>query len=323
MRTTFWAQFDFARETVGAALRAVPGAEVAVVRTLPELLERLPTTEFLVLADATVAEAREVVARLRSPDRALRWMHFNSAGRDGFNAAGIPEGITVTQAFGALAPTVAEHALALLLTLARQVPFALGQQAQAAWVKAPEAGMRTLDGATMLLVGLGHIGREIARRARAFGLRVVAVNRSPRQAAEVDEVRPLTALNQMLPRADYVVACIALAPETHGILGREALALCRPGAILVNVGRGGLIDSVALAEALQTGRLGGAGLDVTEPEPLPPGHPLWRAPNLVITPHVAGVGRGAENRLAVAAATQLAAAVAAGAAGATPFSRPA
>lgn len=312
MRTTFWARFDFARDAVSSALRAVPDAEVNVVRSLPDLLELVPTTEFLVLADAPMEEARAVVERLNSPDRVLRWMHFNSAGRDGFNAAGIPEGISVSQAFGALAPTVAEHALALLLGLTRQIPFALGQQARAAWTKAPAEAMRTLDGGTLLMVGLGHIGREIARRASAFGARVIAVNRSVRQDPAVDEVRPLSALHELLPEADFVVACVALAPETQGMLGREALARCRPGAIIVNVGRGGLVDSLALAEALKAGRLGGAGLDVTDPEPLPPDHPLWQAPNLVITPHVAGVGASGEKRLAAAAASRLAAAIAEG-----------
>lgn len=311
MRATFWAKFEFARETVTSALRTVPGAEVRVVTDLPDLLELLPQTDFMVLADAPVEEARAVVGGLRGSDRALRWMHFNSAGRDGFNAAGIPEGIEVSQAFGALAPTVAEHTFALLLTLTRQIPFSLVQQASSGWTKPEGGSMRTLDGNTLLLIGLGHIGREIAARARAFGMRVIAVNRSARQDSAVDEVRPLSALHDVLPEADYIVACVALAPETTGILGAEAFARCRPGAIIVNVGRGGLIDSLALAGALKAGTLGGAGLDVTDPEPLPPGHPLWQAPNLVITPHVAGVGRGGEMRLAQAAAAQLARAIAA------------
>ncbi len=311
MRVTFWAKFEFARETVAAALRAVPDAQVNIVTELPALLDLLPQTDFLILADAPVDEARAVVARLRDSARAVRWMHFNSAGRDGFNAAGIPQGITISHALGALAPTVAEHAFALLLSLTRQLPYALERQASSSWMKVPGQAMRTLDGKTMLLIGLGHIGREIAARARAFGLRVIAVNRSTRQEPSVDYVQPLSALHDLMPEADYIVACVALAPETQGILGREALAHCRQGAIIVNVGRGGLVDSVALAEALGSGTVGGAGLDVTDPEPLPPEHPLWRAPNLVITPHVAGVGRGGEERLAAAAVDQLARAIAA------------
>jgi len=286
----------------------VPGAEVTVVTTLSGLFEVIADTEFLVLVDAPVAEAREVVDRLSSSS--VRHLHFNSAARDGFTAAGIPPGITISNAAGALSPTVAEHAFALLLALTRRLPAALDLQRDEMWVQSVGAGARSLEGSTMLLIGLGNIGREIARRARAFGMQIVGVNRTVRSEPHVDDVFPLEALNDVLPRADVVVACIAHSPETGGILGREALALCRPDALIINVGRGGLVDTEALAEALETGRIAGAGLDVTDPEPLPRGHPLWRAPNLIITPHTAGASARGARRIADAAAKQLAGAIA-------------
>ena len=308
MRVTFWARLEFAKHDVAAALQAVPGAQLRVVATLPELLDVLPNTEFLVLVDAPAEQARQVVANLGTSP--VRHMHFNSAGRDGFNAAGIPSGITVTNAGGALAPTVAEHAFALLLGLTRKLPAALAQQREQQWLQGMGAGARSLEGGTLLLIGLGFIGREVAIRARAFGMRVVAVNRTVRPEPLVDEVLPLSALHDVLPRADAIIACIAHSPETAGMLDRAALARCRPEVIIVNVGRGGLVDSEALAEALRAGRIAGAGLDVTDAEPLPPGHPLWSAPNLIVTPHIAGASDRGGKRLAAAAASRLAAAIA-------------
>lgn len=308
MKVTFWARFDFAKAEVIAALQAVPGAELTVAASLPELLGALPETEFVVLTDAPTEQARQVMAAIAAPPATVRHMHFNSAGRHGFEAAGIAPGVTVTNAEDALSPTVAEHAFALLLGLTRRLPEALDRQHKAQWGELPEP--RALDGATLLIIGFGHIGREVARRARAFGMRIVVVNRTVRPEPLADEVLPLEALHQALPGADAVIACIAQSPQTAGILGREALALCRPETIIVNVGRGGLIDSNALVEALQAGQIAGAGLDVTDPEPLPPDHALWGAPNLIVTPHVAGASARGAQRIASAAAAQLAAAIA-------------
>lgn len=308
MRVTFWARSEFARDAVTAALRNVPQAELTVVVELLDLLDVIETTEFLVLIDAPLDLARQVVARL--PSSSVRHMHFNSAGRDGFTAAGIPAGITVTNAGDALSPSVAEHAFAVLLGLTRRLPSTLDRQRDAQWVQAIGAGGRSLEGDTMLLIGLGNIGREIAVRARAFGMRVLAVNRTVRPEPFVDEVFPLDALHDVLPRAGVVVACIATSAETAGILGREAFAKCRPEALIINVGRGGLVDTGALLEALESHRIAGAGLDVTDPEPLPPDHPLWRAPNLIITPHIAGASARGAVRMANAVVGHLTAAIA-------------
>ncbi len=305
MRVTFWARLPFAAQVIEERLRAVDGAEVTVVRSLPDLLAALPGTRFLVLIDAPVEQARAVTERLAAPGNTVGALHFNSAGREGFEAAGIPGGIVVTNAEGALAPTVAEHAMALALALGRRLPEALAAQGRMEWDQGIAAGMRSLEGGTLLLVGLGHIGRAVAARARAFGMKVVAATRRPRADPLAEEVHGLAAVPGLAARADLIVTCIALSPETRGIIGRAALAGCRPGMLLVNVGRGGLVDTDALIEALATGRVAGAGLDVTDPEPLPPGHPLWGAPNLIVTSHVAGAGRRGEERIAEAVVESL------------------
>lgn len=305
MRVTFWARLPFAAQVIEERLRAVDGAEVTVVRSLPDLLAALPGTRFLVLIDAPVEQARAVTERLAAPGNTVGALHFNSAGREGFEAAGIPGGIVVTNAEGALAPTVAEHAMALALALGRRLPEALAAQGRMEWDQGIAPGMRSLEGGTLLLVGLGHIGRAVAARARAFGMKIVAATRRPRADPLAEEVHGLAAVPGLAARADLIVTCIALSPETRGIIGRAALAGCRPGTLLVNVGRGGLVDTDALIEALATGRVAGAGLDVTDPEPLPPGHPLWRAPNLIVTSHVAGAGRRGEERIAEAAVESL------------------
>jgi len=162
---------------------------------------------------------------------------------------------------------------------------------------------RSLEGGTLLIVGLGHIGREVAKRARAFGMRIEAVTRTPRREPLVDAVHPMPQLHARLREADAVVLCAALTPETTHVLDAVTLAACKPGALIVNVGRGGLIDHAALMLALEAGRLGGAGLDVTEPEPLPAHHPLWFCPGVIVSPHFAGGGSVASmERLATGAA---------------------
>ncbi|MDB5829754.1 MAG: D-isomer specific 2-hydroxyacid dehydrogenase NAD-binding protein, partial [Variovorax sp.] len=143
------------------------------------------------------------------------------------------------------------------------------------------------------IIGLGHIGEQLARRAKAFGMHVVGVTRSPKATAYVDSVHGLVELLAVLADADAVAITIALTRDTRHLFGREALAACKRGAMLVNVARGGVIDQAALCDALQSGQIGGAGLDVTDPEPLPAGDALWRCPNVLISPHFAGGGSAA------------------------------
>jgi glyoxylate reductase len=240
----------------------------------------------------------------------LRFVSSVSVGLDHVDlAAATARGIPVGHTPGVLVDATADTAFALLLAVARRVAEA------DAWVRGghwrPENAWspdfflgRDLAGATLGLVGLGAIGRAVARRAAAFGMRVVGWNRSPR---DVPGVEPLS-LEEVLAASDFVSVHVALAPETRGLLDAERLAQLRRGAVLINTARGGIVDEVALAEALASGRLGGAGLDVYEREPLPADSPLLSAPNTVLTPHIGSATALTRRRMAdLAAANALAA----------------
>jgi phosphoglycerate dehydrogenase-like enzyme len=299
MRIVYWARFPLAKTRIVERLGGVADCELTVTDNLAQTLAALPGAEALILFDAPVAEARQLVQAIAVPGSTLRWMHFISAGREGFEAAGLPGGIAVSYAAGAVAPAVAEHAMALLLALGRRIPEAIAQKAERRWDRALAARATSLEGQMLAIVGLGHIGEELAKRARAFGMRVVAVTRSARQSSAVDAVEGLEALHRVLGAADVVAIAIALTAETHHLIDAAALAACKRGALIVNVARGGVIDQVALDEALRSGHIGGAGLDVTDPEPLPADDPLWSSPNVLISPHVAGAGsRASVERLA-------------------------
>ena len=304
MRVVYWARLGLARAALTERLRAVPGCELVVVETTDEVLAALPDAEALVLYDAPPADARRVVTAVAASK--LRWMHFVSAGREGFEAVGLPTGLAITYAAGGVAPTVAEHAMALLLALARRVPEMVRQGAEQRWDRALAARAVSLEGATLAILGTGHIGLGISRRARAFGMRTVGLSRSALPAEALDESLPLTELHAVLARSDALAVALALTPQTRQLIGSDAFAACRPGLLLVNVARGAIVDQAALVEALRSGRLGGAGLDVTDPEPLPSGDALWQAPNVLISPHFAGGGSAASvQRLAEGAADNL------------------
>ena len=296
MRIVYWTKMQLAKAQLIEKLGAVPGTELVVAATLPEALAAMPGAAGIVLYDAPPEEAKQVIDVLKSPGNTVRWMHFCSAGREGFDAVGIPAGIAVTYAAGGASPAVAEHAMALLLSVGRRIPESLVQQSERKWDRAPAARSSSLEGRTMAIIGYGNIGQEIAKRARGFGTKLIAVSRSAKADELVDEAAPLSSLHEVLGRADVVVVAIALTNETHHLLDAAALAACKRGALIVNIARGGVIDQAALCEALRSGQIGGAGLDVTDPEPLPVEDPLWSCPNLIITSHYAGAGSPATLR---------------------------
>ena len=233
------------------------------------------------------AELVELLARHRPR---LRWVQLPTMGYDPVELHGVPSGVTVTTAGDAYAPTVAEHALTLLLALVRRIPEAVRNGVQRRWDQSGARAIGTLHGATVTVVGFGNIGREVAVRLRGFGARVVAVTRSGRPDPLADEVVAADRLFDALGRSDAVVLAVPLNAQTRHLIDARALAAMQPHALLINIARGGVVDQVALAAALAQGKLGGAGLDVTDPEPLPPDDPLWTQPNALITPHVAGYG---------------------------------
>ena len=292
MRIVYWARIQLARQQVIDAMQAVPGVQLQITATLEETLAALPGAAGLVLAHGPQEEGRQVLGALRAPGNTVRWLHFITAGREGYEELGWPSGVIVSYAGGGVSPVVAEHAMALLLAMGRRVPdlvtTVMPQRAFDRTLVAPKA--RSLEGGTLLLVGYGHIGRELAKRARAFDMRILSVSRSAQPDEYVDEALPLAALRESLARADAIVLAIAHTPETTHLLSDAEFDACKRGALLVNVARGPVVDSAALRRALQDGRLGGAALDVTDPEPLPADDPLWTAPNVLVSPHFAGSG---------------------------------
>jgi phosphoglycerate dehydrogenase-like enzyme len=218
----------------------------------------------------------------------VRWVQLPFAGIEEFVAAGVVDGgRTWTCTKGVYGPTTAEHALALMLAAARRIHV---HAAAARWeeVSNPfDRPERTLRGATVLLVGTGGIGRALAEMLHPLGPELIAVNRSGRALAGAGETHRVAELPQLLPRADFVVLAAALTPETRHLVDARALALMGRRAWLVNVARGALVDTAALVRALRDASIGGAALDVTDPEPLPPEHELWELPNALVTPHVA------------------------------------
>ncbi len=220
----------------------------------------------------------------------LKWAHIPWAGVDNVLDAIRKTPAIVTCSKGVFNAPMADHAFALLLTLTRHIHTCVRQQVACTWRKDANA-LIDLQGKTMGIVGLGNIGREVARRAQAFGMRVLAVKRRPVPLAEepVDGLfLGYEGLRLMLPECDFVVVTAALTPETRHFLGSNELASMKRGALLINVSRGALVDERALIEALQSGQLAGAGLDVFEEEPLPSHSPLWQLPNVILTPHIGG-----------------------------------
>jgi phosphoglycerate dehydrogenase-like enzyme len=240
------------------------------------------------LARADIAYGLPDLARLQDAPR-LRWIQLASAG---VPAALCPiataRQIRVTNLAGLYGPTIAEHALAMLLILDRNLQVVQRNQGSKTWDRSVAATMRDLHGQTLAVLGLGNIGTNIARLARAFGMRVIGCKRAAKPCPQVDRLCPSTELRAMFAEADHAAIAAPLTPQTDGMVGLDALQALKPRAILVNVSRGPIVQEKALIEVLRSGHLGGAGLDVFAVEPLAPDHPFWTMPNVLVSPHYSG-----------------------------------
>jgi phosphoglycerate dehydrogenase-like enzyme len=222
-----------------------------------------------------------------------RWVHSLMAGADRVPPDLLARGVTFTSSSGVSATPISETVLAFMLMLAKGWPKQFQAQQAHEWRRAAPA--RELYGKTVGIVGMGHIGSEVAQRVRAFGCRVLGMRRSftTRGPDEVaDEAVPPSDLHYLLGQSDYVVSALPLTAETRGIFGADEFAAMKPGACFINIARGGIVDEPALIAALQSGHLGGAGLDVFAVEPLPAESPLWDMDNVIVTPHSSGGGGG-------------------------------
>ena len=220
----------------------------------------------------------------------LQWYHLVWAGTDRYRKEHLPQGAVFTNGSGAYGTMVAEHMMACILALLRQLPHYAGLQRQHCWDQTWQEG--TLEGKTVLILGTGDLGSALARRLRGFDCRVLGVRRRAEPVPQFDEIHALAELDRLLPEADVVACALPGSPETAGLLNRDRMLRMKPGAILVNCGRGSLIVTADLVEVLRQGHLGGCALDVTAPEPLPPDNPLWDMENVILTPHVAGSSFG-------------------------------
>jgi len=261
-----------------------------------------------VAKDVTVVDARgrsEAMAQIADADALiggcnadlvnagakLRWIQTQAAGVE--DCLAIPRvrdgSIILTNMQRVNGPNISEHAMALILALTRQIDAYLANQSEAKWQRLQRQKLMDLDGHTMLVVGLGGIGTMIAERAHAFGMHVIATRNSGHEGPSfVDYVGVADELPKLIGQADVVVNVTPLTPETTGLFNAAMFERMKPSAYFINVGRGKSVVTDDLVTALKTGRIAGAGLDVVDPEPLPEDHPLWHAPNVVITPHVAG-----------------------------------
>lgn len=218
----------------------------------------------------------------------LRWLQLNAAGVGAFVKPGVlPETVQLTNASGAYGLAIAEHMLGMLLAIQKKLLLYRDQQRQAVWIDL--GPVRAIEGSHTLVIGMGDIGGSFARRMHALGGTVSGIRRHPADLPEgVREVRTLEYLDELLPEADVIACALPSTSLTRGLINASRFARMKPSAILLNVGRGDAIVSADLLDALREGRLAGAGLDVTDPEPLPPDHPLWQMPNVLITPHISG-----------------------------------
>ena len=219
---------------------------------------------------------------------ALEWLQTNSAGVEAYIQPGVLAGDTLlTNATGAYGLAIAEHMLGMLLELFKKLELYRDAQKSGAWQS--QGAVKAVYGSTVLVLGMGDIGGEFAARCKALGAKVIGVRRSPRPCPEyADEVHLLEDLDSLLPHADVVAVTLPGTDATRGLMSRERLAKMKEGAVLLNVGRGFIVDTEALCDALERGHLSGAGVDVTDPEPLPPTHRLWNIPTAVVTPHISG-----------------------------------
>ncbi len=240
------------------------------------------------IAAATITYGMPPVARV-SEATSLRWIQLVSAGvPQDLCPIARDRGVLVTNLAGLYGPTIAEHALCLMTALARNLHVVLRNQQQRRWDRDVAHTMTDLHGRTLAVVGLGNIGRHIARLARAYGMRVVGCCRRHRPVPEADEVYPLTALHALLGEADVVAVAAPLTAATEGMLGSAEFQAMKRGVVYINVSRGPVAQETALLAALESGHVAAAGLDVYASEPLPPEHPLWTLPQVIVSPHYSG-----------------------------------
>jgi phosphoglycerate dehydrogenase-like enzyme len=269
---------------------AAPDVDLVVCRNEADAIEQAP---------GAVACYGWITPAVLRAGKSLRWVQQPSAGVEGLME--IPElvegDIILTNMQRAYAPEIADQAIGYLLAFTRSLTHFIRAQPSQAWrSREPGVALDELLGKTLLVIGLGGIGSEIARRAQAFGMRVIATDpKVLERPLYVEGLHRPDAFHALLPRADVVASAVPLTKRSLRMIGAREFALMKRGVVLINVSRGKVVDTDALVSALDSGQVAAAGLDVTDPEPLPKGHPLWSR-NVIITPHSAGQSPGGDRR---------------------------
>lgn len=270
------------RFRLGEALPSGRGGLLPFDNLIPA---ELATVEDIAWADAILGNVQPELLKA-APH--LKWLQTSSAGVEWYIKPGVlPQDAVLTNATGAYGLAISEHMLGMLLEILKKLELYRDAQRKESW--GSQGNVRSVYGATVLVLGMGDIGGDFARLCKAMGAYVIGVRRTDTSVPDfAHEVHLTDELDGLLSRADVVAVTLPGTPATQGLISRERIAIMKPGAVILNVGRGSVIDTEALCDALESGYLGGAGLDVTDPEPLPRGHRLWQIPTAVVTPHVSG-----------------------------------
>lgn len=254
-----------------AEILYIPGKEVPdeVMRTVSATIGNIPAAKFKGYEN-------------------IKWVQLSSAGTDGYTAPGVlAPGTALTNSSGAYGLAISEHMIAQLFMRIKHLEQYYDAQKEKQW--SDFGTVQSIYGSTTLVVGLGDIGGEFARKMSALGSHVIGIRRNVGEKTDyLEALCSLEQLDELLPQADFVACSLPGTNATYHLFDAVRLNRMKKGAILLNVGRGSAVDSYALNDALRSGHLGGACIDVVEPEPLPKEHPLWEAPNLLLTPHISG-----------------------------------
>lgn len=252
------------------------------------------------IVDAQLVVGGRIPEDALSEARELRWQHVPFAGVESVITPALTErGILLTNSSGVSAPNMAEHLVAMMLAFARGLPFFVRVQPERRWKPFdPEPGFFELTGQTVMLLGTGAIGKATAERLRPFGCTVIGARRTPGVVEGFGRVVGFAELGDVLPDVDHVASSLPMTPGTARLFSSDLIKRMKRGSYFYNVGRGGTVDQDALIEALANGQLAGAGLDVTDPEPLPEDSPLWGMTNVLITSHTSGGSPKADERVA-------------------------
>ena len=265
--------------------------EWLIAHSPDEVAARLRDVDALILNNRICGHELGAAIRDNTTPR-LKWIHFVTSGVEMGLAMGLPAGVPVSSAAGANGPVLAEHAVTLLLATMRRFADIHRGQAAHEWRRRDiSEAIRSLEGARVCVLGLGAVGREVARKVRAFDADVIAVSRGGADP-HVSRVFPREKLHEALAISDALVICVNSDSSTRRLIGAREFAALKPGGFVVNMARGEVIDEPALVDALRSGHVAGAGLDVVDGEPPARDNPLFDIPNVILSPHVSGGGSG-------------------------------